>query len=119
MKSFYIIKFDDGTSLNSDMISWHAYAKKTKVSRRGKKSLVYASVVPIKSILVHHNGIEREIDIPEGCQVFQSTYSRTIFSGDKIRDEVVGRNFGLIKDGVVIEEYNISGETGTITGFKL
>jgi hypothetical protein len=119
MKSFYTITFQDGTSAHSDDISWHDYAEKIKVSRRGKPSLVYASRVPIKSITAHHLGLEKTLEIPEGCRVFQATAARTIFSGDQTKNEVAGRTIGIIKDNIVVEEYNINIEAGTITGFKL
>ncbi len=119
MKSFYTITFRDGSSAHSDDISWHNISDKIKVSRRGKPSLVYASRVPIKSFTAHHHGLEKSIDIPEGCQVFQTTAARTTFVGGDIKNEILGRTIGIIKDNVVIEEYNINIEDGTITGFKL
>jgi hypothetical protein len=119
MKSFYTITLRDGTSLHSDDISWHDHSEKMKVSRRGNTSLVYASTTPIKSITVHHHGLEKSVEIPEGCRIFQSTAARTTFSGDKSKNEILGRTIGIIKDNTVVEEYNLNIEARTITGFKI
>ena len=38
---------------------------------------------------------------------------------EKTTTEILGRVLGLVKNGVIIEEYQLSQETGMITGFKI
>ena len=119
MESYYLITFQDGSSAHSDEVSWYDISEKITVSRRGKPSLVYASRVPIKSITAHHHGLEKTIEIPEGCRVFHAMAARTTFAGDRTKNDILGRTIGIIKENIVVEEYNINIEAGTITGFKL
>ena len=117
--SYYILTFSDGNTIHSDDVSWHKYAQKRTVQRQGKTYIVYASVVPIKSIKVYHNGLEKDLEIPENCEVYQATNARTLIVGEKTTTEILGRVLGLVKNGVIIEEYQLSQETGMITGFKI
>lgn len=119
MNSFYKIYFEDGSSADSEKISWYNCAEKIKVKRGNRYKLVYASTAPIKSILVHHNNLEKKLDVPEGHRVFQAICARTNFVGNSTTNEILGRIVGLIKGNEVVEEYNLSSESDSILGFKI
>ena len=63
--------------------------------------------------------MEKTLEIPEGCRLFQSVTARMIFSGDRTMKEVIARTIGIVRENKVIEEYNLNGQTLNITGFKL
>jgi hypothetical protein len=119
MNSSYTLTFPDGTTTNSNDIGWQEISSKVKVTRNGKVVQAYVSFAPISSIYVSHNGLEKSLDVPHDCGVFQSVTARTTFIGDTLKTEEIGRTIGLVKDNIVIEEYNLSSETNSINGFKL
>lgn len=118
-KSFYIVTFPDGSTSHSNDVSWHKYAVQVKATKLGNPKLIYASCVPIKSVHVFHNGLEKDLEVPKDCRVYQAIAARTVFSGEKGFTEISGRIIGLMKDDIIIEEYVLNGEANTVTGFKI
>ncbi len=120
--SFIQIAMKDGKTFHShhhpNEASWHRHAHKMRVRRGDQYKTVYASHTNIKSITVHHEGVEKTIDIPPGCLVFQSIVAQTTASGKDYRTKVLGRIAGIIKGDEVIEEYFLDGESRNILGYK-
>ena len=108
----------DGTILHSDRASWLNYALKTTARHDGRSKTVYASGPSVKSLRVVHHGLEKTIESAPDMQVFQSISARTTFTQDKDTQEIIGRVIGIIKEGVVTEEYFLNGELNEIIGFK-
>lgn len=118
MQSYFEVEFRDGSVIHSKDVSWHAYSVKKKVSKDDSFKLAYVSAFPVKSVLVHHNGLEKRLDIPEGSDMFQSIVGNTIITGGESRDSVLGRIVGIVKDNRVMEEYFLDGSSNNVIGYK-
>ncbi len=120
--SFHEIEFKNGKKCHSQtqpmQASWMRNAVKMRVKRGNQYKTVFASYVPIKCLTVHHNGLKHAMNVPEGCQVFQSIVAQSQFDGKNRTDTVLGRIVGIIKNNEVLEEYFLDGVSHNIVGFK-
>lgn len=118
LDSYYQVTFPDGTIVDSNNMSWQFCSTKKTVQKYGRFKLVYANKIPIKSVLIHHQGIEKSLEVPEGYNIFQSITMETIFSNGNIKEIMTGRTVGLIKNDIITEEYFINGDLREVIGFK-
>lgn len=83
------------------------------------KKVVHVCKHSVKKISVTHEGLSTFIDVPHGCEVYQSIRAETVFlpTGEKV-DQILGRIIGIVKDGEVIEEHFINGLNKKIEGLK-
>ena len=100
--------------------SWHAQGHTKEVEYFGGKKTICVSNNKIKHIHVCHNGLEKELDIPEGHEVYQAIRSEvTFYPNQKKKEKILGRVVGLVKDNKVVEEYFLNDIANEVVGMKL
>ena len=108
----------DGNVISSEFSEWTDYSIKKRVNKGTGFKMAYVSMFPVKHITVHHNGLEKSLDVPEGYDVFQSIVGNTIITNGVGNNSVLGRTVGLVKGDSVTEEYFLDGITNNVIGYK-
>jgi hypothetical protein len=117
--SYFNATFHDGSIADERLHNWSSFSEKKVVNYLGNKKSVVVSKEKIKHIKICHGNQSTELDIPDGCEVYQAIRAQTFFiSGGKSKNTVMGRVVGLIKNGEVIEERVLNGVEGIIQGWK-
>jgi len=116
--SLWSLTFTDGSRREETDTSWSEISRLERVEYFGMKKSVMVCRFPVKHILVTHDGMKAEIDVPEGASVYQAMRSNLMVDGDKNRGQIVGRCLGLVKDGKVTEELFLNGVTHEVLGMK-
>lgn len=117
--SFFSLVFEDGSEISERETTWGFLCEKKEVDYLGGRKIVNFSKFPVKEIRCSFEGLEAKIEVPNGCQVYQSIRSETlIIPNSQRKDRIIGRIIGIIKDGEVIEEQFLNGLQFKIEGFR-
>lgn len=116
--SIWRVWFRDGSYREETDTSWAGISRLERVEYFGMKKSVRLCRFPVKRIVVSHDGMEAEIEVPEGTEAYQAIRSNIMATGDRSRGSIVGRCIGIVKDGEVLEELLINGQTHEVLGMK-
>lgn len=118
--SYFEVVFADGSMVNEKDTNWSDISEEKIVKIIDSQKIAKVCKFPVKKILVRHNDLFTEIDVPEGCEVYQAFKSESRFmnTGESLGNALLGRVVGLIKDGEVIEENYIDIAGNNVIGFK-
>lgn len=117
--SYFRVVFLDGSEIDEMNTNWSLLSEKKVVKYFGKEKVVHSCKYPVKSIEAFHEGLNKKIEIPEGCEAYQAIRGDTILILNYKRlDRVIGRIIGFVKNGEVIEEYFLNGLSNNVEGIK-
>ncbi len=117
--SFFSLQFTDKSSCSEHDTSWIGMSERREVDYFGSKKIVHVCSHNVKKISVSHEEMNISINVPTGCEVYQSVRAETVFLHNGQKEyRIVGRIIGLVKDGEVIEEQFINGLQREVTGLK-
>lgn len=118
--SFFQVFFTDGSSISEKNANWSAMSEDMRaVNYFGNKKSVRVLKFPASKISMHHEDLYAEIEIPEGCQVFQAIRAETMFlPNGTSKPRTIGRVIGLVRDGEVIEEQFLNGLQHEVLGVR-
>lgn len=118
--SFFHVYFSDGSERSEHDLNWSDLAEFVLVDFFGRKKVVCLSSYQIKKLVISHNGLTTEIEVKDGEKVYQAIVGHATYRSDgETENKVTGRIIGKVKNGIVLEERLIDGQTGEITGLKL
>lgn len=117
--SYFILTFQDDSVISEMDCNWSDISSTKIVSYFGGKKTVAICDHSVKSIILKHEEMEHNLEIPEGCEVYQAIRAETNFlnNGQK-KERINGRVLGIVCEGEVIEEYFLNGVEGRIMGMK-
>lgn len=119
--SYFEVTFSDGSVRSEIDTNWSEMSEggnKVVGYRSGTKA-VRVATVSVKSIKITHGALSTEIEIPEGCEVYQAVKADTAYIvGGSTHTSTLGRSVGLVKDGRVIEERFLDAQANMVLGFK-
>ena len=117
--SFFTLTFTDDSTVTEKDVNWSDVSEELDVDMGGVRKTVYVCKFPVKHIRIDHADLVAEVDVPDGCQVYQAFRSRTTLSSDgQSADTIVGRAVGIVENGVVTEERYIDVLGAQVLGFK-
>ena len=117
--SHFTVYMRDGSVHAEADTNWSSLSQETVCDYFGKKKTVMACSLSVSKIKITHGNLTTEIDIPEGCQVYQAIQSEIVFTpNQEMHKSIAGRVVGIIKDGVVIEERFLDENAGEVLGIK-
>jgi hypothetical protein len=117
--SFFTAVLHDGALINEATHSWSEHGEEMLCRYFGEQKRVILSTHPIKSITVSHGDMSTVIEVPEGHRVYQAIRAEAVFvSGQIDKRRIVGRVVGLVKDGEIVEERFLNGDSGEVSGIK-
>jgi uncharacterized protein YxjI len=117
--SNFEITSDKGKVFHEIKIPWSDISTERVVKIGDKTKIVRVNNSPASKITVKHNELETTLEIPEGCEVYQCINAESTFIGNKkMSDNIIGRTVGIIKDGEIIEERFLNGQTHSVIGWK-
>lgn len=117
--SHFMLTFTDGSVHSEHDTNWSDISTQTTVDFFGKQKIAFLCNHPVSKIKICHGTLETEIDVPEGCQVYQSIRASVLFTpGKDIEYATTGRVVGLVKDCVVIEEQFLDAIAGKVIGIR-
>jgi hypothetical protein len=118
--SFFTITLGDKSEHREHDVCWRDISEAKFVKYDGASKRVHVCKFPIKKVVVQHGDLKVSLDVKKGQEVYQSVCARTSFAvGQKPRNKVIGRKVGIVKDGVVVEEYFLDVENNTVSGIKI
>jgi hypothetical protein len=118
--SFWTAIFEDDSEITEKETNWSFFSDKKIVEYLDKKKMVNISKFPVKKLTCILEGLKAEIDVPEGCQVYQAVRSEAIIVPNfQRKDRIIGRIIGIVKNDKIIEELYINALTLKIEGFKV
>lgn len=117
--SFFTMHLHDNSIHSENDTNWSDTGEVRVCEYFGGHKTVCVSKLKVKKIHIKHGMLEKELEVPKDCEVYQAIRSQTTFypSGEK-KDRIVGRTVGLVKDGKVIEEYFLNDVENQIFGMK-
>lgn len=119
--SYFDVVFRDGSSVSEKNVNWSAFSYLADVELMGAQKKVFLSNLQISCIKVTHENLSTEIEVPEGCDVYQSIRGQASFmsTGQRIENRtVIGRIIGIVKGGEIIEERYVDVQGNQVIGFK-
>lgn len=118
-RSHFTAHFTDGSSINEAEYNWSDVSTETVVDFFGRKKTVMLSAHPVSKIVMEHEGLHTELDVPEGHQVYQAVRGGTSFvPGQDAPAVILGRIVGIVKDATVVEERFLDGMSNQVLGLK-
>jgi hypothetical protein len=117
--SYFSIVFADESEISEKEISWSSICEQKEVNSLNGKKVVNISKHPVKLIKCYHEGMEAQIEVPEGCEAYQAIRSETVIIPSVQRnDRILGRVIGIVKDGEIIEEHFLNSVEFRVQGFR-
>jgi hypothetical protein len=117
--SHFVVYLQDGSVHSEADTNWSSMSTEMVCEYFGKKKTVMVCSSPVSKIKITHGDLITEIDIPEGCQVYQAMRSEVVFTpGQDIHKSISGRVVGIVRDGVIVEERFLDGNAGEVLGIK-
>ena len=117
--SHFTVVFADGSVHSEHDTNWSDISTQITVDFFGKQKTAFVCTHPVSKIKISHGTLETEINVPEGCQVYQSIRASALFTpGKDTEHAIVGRTVGLVKDGVVIEEQFLDATADEVIGIR-
>jgi hypothetical protein len=117
--SYFEVTFADGSKRTEHDTNWSSFSERKVVNYFGELKTVFVSKYHISHISMKHCGLESEIQVDDGCEVYQACRSETLFlpQGGK-RTRITGRVLGMVKDDEVMVEYFLNGLENAVHGMK-
>lgn len=117
--SYFEVVFTDNSIINEKDHNWRDIAKEQYVVYDNTRKTVLVSRFPIKEITIHHGLLSTTLVAGEGEDIYQNlTSSASYKGGERAEWQIIGRKVGKIKNGKVIEEHYLNGQTNEVIGFK-
>jgi hypothetical protein len=116
------VVFEDDSHVTEKECSWRELSEDATVKCNGGTKTVKLSKFPVKLLNVTHEGCDvgliQGIHFEKGDRVYYSIRSASTFTHNGTRrDEILGKVFGVVRDGEVVEERYID-NNGNLTGFR-
>lgn len=117
-KSTYTATFHN-KSIKTDEHSWAEMATIKVVKHFAGGTRRVAVVGGIKMFHVKHKGMDVQLSVPDGAEIYQAIREEVIFlpNGHKI-ERTRGHLVGIVKDGEIIEERFMNSMDGQIYGAR-
>ena len=117
--SHFHARFKDDSDCHEGDTNWSDMSTEKEVEYFGMTKRVRVSKHPVKNIKIAHDGMEIDMAVPEGCEVYQAIRAEVLFTpGGGRTEHILGRVVGLVKDGKVIEERFINAQNHEIMGVR-
>lgn len=118
--SYFEVQFVDGSKVDERDVNWSSISEERTVRILGGSKTAFVCKHPVDLVRIVHDGLSTEIDVPDGCEVYQSIKGETVMmsTGERISKSTLGRFVGIVKDGEVIEERYLDGQGNQVIGFK-
>lgn len=117
--SFFTLVFEDGSEITEKEANWSSICEKKEVDYFGARKIVNFSKFPVKIIKCFHEGLQSQIEVPEGARAYQAIRSESLIIGNsQKKGRIIGRTIGIIKGGEVLEEHFLNGIQFKVEGFK-